>query len=285
MTTIPADAPIPTAAGKALLHAWTREDQAIRDIAAHSHAYGQMLGAFRGLISVSTQTGQSIVPSVHAIWIPPHHVHAMQSHGPFSGWSVFILEGACGTLPTEPFTIATSGLLREAVIRAATWRGDTLDNAQKAIAGVIIDEIRSLPRQRLGLPMPIDRRLLQITRAIAQDPANNRRLEDWAAAVGFSTRTLSRRFTEQTGFSFTEWRQRARLMRALELLAMGTPVTTVALSLGYETASAFIAMFRRAFGVTPTAYFVDPRVLSFAGGTSVDASSPIANGECSVSGD
>jgi AraC-like DNA-binding protein len=43
-------------------------------------------------------------------------------------------------------------------------------------------------------------------------------------------------------------------MRAQELLAAGTPVTTVALDLGYETVSAFIAMFRRAYGVTPTRY-------------------------------
>jgi AraC-like DNA-binding protein len=43
-------------------------------------------------------------------------------------------------------------------------------------------------------------------------------------------------------------------MRALEWLASGTSVTTVALDLGYNTVSAFIAMFHRAVGMTPTAY-------------------------------
>ena len=33
-------------------------------------------------------------------------------------------------------------------------------------------------------------------------------------------------------------------MRALEMLASGTAVTTIALDLGYENVSAFIAMFR-----------------------------------------
>ncbi|SAL38007.1 AraC family transcriptional regulator [Caballeronia udeis] len=49
----------------------------------------------------------------------------------------------------------------------------------------------------------------------------------------------------------------ARPMRALEMLASGTAVTTIALDLGYENVSAFIAMFRRTFGVTPTQYFAE----------------------------
>ncbi|VTU14829.1 DNA gyrase inhibitor [Variovorax sp. SRS16] len=40
-------------------------------------------------------------------------------------------------------------------------------------------------------------------------------------------------------------------MRALEQLAAGEPVTRIALDLGHENVSAFIAMFRRTFGVTP----------------------------------
>lgn len=66
--------------------------------------------------------------------------------------------------------------------------------------------------------------------------------------------TVSRRFVSETGFTFTEWRQRVRLLKALELLAGGKPVTAVALDLGYGNVSAFIALFRRVFGVTPGRY-------------------------------
>jgi len=45
-------------------------------------------------------------------------------------------------------------------------------------------------------------------------------------------------------------------MRVLEMLASGAAITTIALDLGYESVSAFIAMFRRTFGVTQTQYFV-----------------------------
>jgi len=40
------------------------------------------------------------------------------------------------------------------------------------------------------------------------------------------------------------------------MLASGMAVTTIALDLGYENVSVFIAMFRRTFGVTPAKYFV-----------------------------
>ncbi|NMC48764.1 MAG: helix-turn-helix transcriptional regulator [Desulfovibrio sp.] len=55
--------------------------------------------------------------------------------------------------------------------------------------------------------------------------------------------------------TFRIWRRQARLLAALRKLAAGEPVTAVALDLGYESQSAFIAMFKRALGVTPGRYF------------------------------
>ncbi|MFJ7111440.1 helix-turn-helix domain-containing protein [Pseudomonas sp. NPDC098740] len=69
-------------------------------------------------------------------------------------------------------------------------------------------------------------------------------------------RRCSSRTVSETGFTFSQWRRRARLLRALERLAAAVPVTTIALELGYENVSAFIAMFRRTFGVTPGRYFI-----------------------------
>jgi AraC-like DNA-binding protein len=45
------------------------------------------------------------------------------------------------------------------------------------------------------------------------------------------------------------WRQQARLMEALSRLASGQSITAVALDVGYESPSAFTAMFHRNFGV------------------------------------
>ncbi len=225
-----------------------------RVTASHTHARGQLLGAVRGLITVGARAGQWVVPAIHAVWIPPHHPHSLRTHGPFAGWSVYVAEASCTGLPKTPCAMRVTGLLREAVMRAATWRQGARDELQMHLAGVILGEINLLPPAPFGLPMPTDPRLVRIARSLIADLSDNRSLESWAIRVGMAPRTVTRRFPLETGFSFTVWRQRARLMRALELLAAGVPVTTIAFDLGYETAGAFSALFRRHFGTTPTEY-------------------------------
>jgi AraC-like DNA-binding protein len=226
----------------------------VRVTRRHRHARGQLFGAEQGLLSVDAGNCCWVVPATHAVWIPPNVPHGLRSHGPFSGWSVYVAASACGELPDEPCVLAISGLLQEAVKRAASWPGETLNAAQARLASVILDEIEALPQTALGLPMPQDRRLLKIAWALSDRPDDGRRLAEWAEWACIAPRSLSRRFVTETGFSFTEWRQRVRLLRALELLAAGKPVTMIALDLGYDNASAFIALFRRVFGVTPGRY-------------------------------
>lgn len=228
--------------------------KAARETDSHSHARGQLMGALSGLVSVGVETRQWVVPTIHAIWIPPHRMHSVRSYGPFSGWSVFVAEHRCASLPQEARAIRTTPLLREAVRRAATWPGTELDAAQTRIAEVILDEIGASKAESLMLPRPADARLVRIADALASDLADNRSLEEWAAWSGVSARTLSRRFVAETGLTFAQWRQQARLLRALERVADGAPVTTIAFELGYENVSAFIDMFRRATGTTPGRY-------------------------------
>ncbi|RQO59224.1 AraC family transcriptional regulator [Variovorax sp. KBW07] len=220
----------------------------------HRHARGQLFGSLRGLLTVVLDEGMWVVPAIHAVWLPPRYLHAGTTHGPFHGWSAYVAEHACESLPQRPCTLRTSGLLREAVLRASTWNLEPLDEPRTRLAEVILDEIRTLPVEPFGLPLPRDPRLQKIARAMLADPADDCDLEGWASRASMSSRTLSRRFVTETGFNFTAWRQRARLMRSLEMLAAGVPVTAIAIDLGYSTASAFIGLFKRMFGATPAAY-------------------------------
>jgi AraC-like DNA-binding protein len=221
----------------------------------HRHSPGQLLSLFSGLLTVRTDGGAWTIPTTHAVWIPPSHTHSAWSHGPFSGWTVYVASAHCADLPAVPCALKVSALLREAVLRAAHWELSPLDQARLHIANVIFDEVAGTAPDDFGLPMPQDARLIRIAAALIDDPADSRTLEAWAQWANIGTRTLSRRFVDETGISFTAWRQRARLMRALELLAAGQPVTSVALDLGYDNVSAFIALFRRTFGTTPGRYF------------------------------
>ncbi|WP_186134896.1 AraC family transcriptional regulator, partial [Burkholderia gladioli] len=69
-------------------------------------------------------------------------------------------------------------------------------------------------------------------RAIKTTPLLREAVRRVASWPGVEPRTLSRRFVAETGMTFAQWRQQARLLRALELVADGMPVTTIALELG-----------------------------------------------------
>ena len=107
----------------------------------------------------------------------------------------------------------------------------------------------------LHLPMPQSERLRALARELREDPADPRGLDALAKIAAVSGRTLERRFRDETGLTLRAWRRQAKLLKALELLADRQPVGLVAERLGYETTSAFIAMFRSAFGQSPGRYF------------------------------
>jgi AraC-like DNA-binding protein len=221
----------------------------------HSHARGQAVAAESGLLKIDTENDRLVVPPGHAVWLPPHCPHRLASHGQFSGWSIYAAPAACSQLPQHALVIRISSLMREAVLRAASWSEQSeLGTAQTRVCDVIVDEIAAAPLERLNLPLPTDRRLRKIAQALEDNPADNRSLEEWAAWAAIAPRTLTRRFAAETGLPFSSWRQRARLVRALEMLAMNIAVTTIAVDLGYDSLSAFIAMFKRTFGVTPAKY-------------------------------
>ncbi len=244
---------VPLPAGHILVAAHGREPEG-HESCAHHHPEGQLLGSMKGLLSIGTQAGVWVVPAINAVWMPPHRIHWARSHGPLDAFTVYVAEDICKDLPPTACTIRTSGLLREAVLRAVSWKLGSRTVADERVARVILDEIGASSVEPFGLPLPIDPRILKVAHALVDDPADQRDIEDWAKLASVSERTLSRRFVEETGFSFSSWRQRARLVRSLEMLAAGLPVTAIALDLGYSTTSAFIALFRRNFGEPPASY-------------------------------
>lgn len=221
----------------------------------HSHARGQAVVVSTGLLTIYTRQGNWMVPSGHSAWIPPGQEHALRLCGNFSGWYVYVAPEMCGRLPDRFGSASTPSLLREGIARISHWQdGADPGTREERLGLVVLDEIAALPLEHEHLPMPADRAMAQIARMIIDDPADNRSLDALADAVGLSRRTVTRRFADATGMSFSAWRQRLRLFQAAEMLMTGAPVTTVALNLGYDSPSAFTAMFRRHFGVTPSRF-------------------------------
>ncbi|GAA0279709.1 AraC family transcriptional regulator [Actinomadura nitritigenes] len=80
-------------------------------------------------------------------------------------------------------------------------------------------------------------------------------LADIAAHAGTSTRTLIRRFREQTGTTPLQWLHRARVRQAQHLLeTTDHPVERIAAQVGFGSPTAFRDRFKKTTGVSPHSY-------------------------------
>jgi transcriptional regulator GlxA family with amidase domain len=80
-------------------------------------------------------------------------------------------------------------------------------------------------------------------------------LEDIAAHAGISTRTLIRRFREQTGTTPLQWLHRARIRQAQHLLeSTEHSVERIGAQVGFASPTAFRDRFKQTTGVSPRSY-------------------------------
>lgn len=221
----------------------------------HRHRRGQLLYASAGVMTVETAMGIWVVAPEQAVWIPPGVDHQVSHAQAIAMRTLYIDPEVAESLPRDCCVVAVPALLRELILRSVEVGLDyTPEGPGARIMAVILDELCALRPEPLHLPQPRDPRLLKVTQAMIDDPAEGRPLADWARDAGASERTLARLFVKQTGLTFGEWRERLRLVTAVARLAEGAAVTAVALDLGYQSPSAFIAMFRRSLGETPGRY-------------------------------
>lgn len=120
----------------------------------------------------------------------------------------------------------------------------------------IVHEIEHIATDtmNLHLPEPKDSRLRRIVEAIKANPADNRSTDDWSKVSGASSRTIQRIFRAETGMTFGQWKRQAIILESIRMLGDGESVINVALDLGYDSPSAFSAMFRRTLGIAPSKY-------------------------------
>ena len=222
----------------------------------HHHRRGQLLYADSGVMRVGTAAGTWVVAPEQAVWVPPGVEHQVGHSAGIAMRTLYIDPAvAARELPGECCVVAVPALLRQLILRAIDIGLDyAADSAGARLMAVILDELRALKPEPLHLPHPRDARLKKIAEALLADPADGRALTDWAKAAGASERTLARLFVKETGMTVGAWRERLRLTPAVARLAEGEAVTAVAYDLGYQSPSAFIAMFRRSLGDTPGRY-------------------------------
>jgi AraC-like DNA-binding protein len=225
-------------------------------IPEHFHEEDQLVYACRGVMTVRTTEGTWVVPAQRAVWIPSRTRHSISMAGTVSMRTLYLRPRMVTHLPRNCCVINVSRLLQELILHACNFR--TLSRRSKTHAHLIdfiIDQLQTVQRVGLQLQVPSDPRAARIAAILQSEPGNSVTLDEVCRQVGASKRTIERIFRQQTRLSAGKWRQQLRLMHSLKLLAAGEKITHAAMEAGYSTPSAFIAMFRKAFGVTPRRYF------------------------------
>ncbi|MBF6076796.1 helix-turn-helix transcriptional regulator [Nocardia beijingensis] len=220
---------------------------------AHSHARGHLVYAARGVLSVHTERGTSIVPANRIAWTPADFTHFHRAHGDTDMRIVFLPPSLARLVPGHPAVFLASGLARE-ILLTLTGPGEHDRAARARLHRVLVDELQEAHEQPLVLPQPHDDRLRAVARKLYDNPADNTSLADLGRTIGASARTLSRLFHNELGMTFYEWRTQLRIYHALVLLADGHDTTHVAHACGWANPSSFIAAFTQLIGTTPGRY-------------------------------
>lgn len=166
--------------------------------------------------------------------------------------SIYIQADAAARFGGSCRVVDVSLLLRELILVLASEPIEyCLQGRNAHVVALILSELAAARTLPLQIPWPLDRRLLAVCNAILDAPGQSHRVEYWADKVGASSRTLIRLFLKETGLTYRQWVQQVRLACALERLEKGESVGRIARELGYVSASAFSAMFRRATGASP----------------------------------
>jgi AraC-like DNA-binding protein len=213
----------------------------------HSHRRGQLLYANGGLMVVSAEDGTWAVPSGHALLITPELTHRVSWHGCTDTPTAYIEPSAFGTAAPETCRVIQLSPLLDVSLRALAEEPALyeLEGRAQHLEALILDEIARAPETMFALPLPHNRGLRKLCRALIETPSIGMDIDEWADTIGVSRSTLTRTFRAQTGMSFAEWRRRVRMLYALTQQAEGVPLHVAAKTAGYRSANALRDMVRR----------------------------------------
>lgn len=224
-------------------------------IPLHTHRRGQLIHTIAGAMLVSAESGSWVVPPGRGVWVPAGMAHQIRMAGEVKMRTVFVEPGTRADLGQNCRVIRVGALLRALIVTAALLPLDYAPGGRdERVMELILDEIEIAPTLSLHVPMPRHARLAALCEQLVRDPSLPASLDDWALRLHMNSRTLARLFQRETRMNFGAWCRQVRLLLSLPKLAAGASILEVALSHGYESPSAFTAMFRRALGVPPSQY-------------------------------
>ncbi|HEX4014225.1 MAG TPA: helix-turn-helix transcriptional regulator [Candidatus Cybelea sp.] len=222
-------------------------------IARHRHDVGQLIYAPSGVMRVSERANNWTVSPREAVWVPPQTEHQIRMLGPVRLRSLYIEAGRWTPLPVDSAVFPVSALLRAVILRLMIAGGEyDADTSADRLSHIFFEELRLLTSAPAAAPLPAMGPLRALCIAFLEDPGSTYSVDQWAARFGMTRKGLARGFRRELKMTFGAWQRSVRVAEASKRLSAGQRVTQVALDLGYESLSAFTAMFHRTTGFPPS---------------------------------
>lgn len=221
----------------------------------HAHDCAQLVHALSGVVRVETDAGVWMVPPNRGLWLPARTAHSLRAIGLVQARTLFVDPWARADLPESCGVVAISPLVKALIVAAIDIQmPPPRGGREERVVELLLDELRLLPVLGFHLPTPSSPELQRLCQTVSERIDHPWTVADAAHMLGVSERTVSRQFQRETQVSFVEWLRTQRLLLALEQLALGVSVLDVALAVGYDSPSAFSAMFRNRMGSSPSEY-------------------------------
>src|SRR5690606_38377665 len=219
----------------------------------HSHPFHELLWNERGASTAVVGSRVWTITPALGLWMPAGTLHSGSAVAGTWCRAAFFGYGTMTPISPAPVGVEITPLLRLLLERLAD--PELPSRSREVTEAMVLDVLAPSPHELL-VYVPTSDLLRPIAEAVRKDPGDPRTLADWAARLGVSARTITRAFNSETGTSFARWVATVRAQHAVTLLSRGWAVEAVAEQVGYRSASAFGAAFRRTTGLTPGAFRV-----------------------------
>jgi AraC-like DNA-binding protein len=221
------------------------------------HDRDELIWTTAGVMRVAAAGAMWTLPAHRGIWIPRTVDHSIEASAGTLLHATYFSRSVDARLPREVVAVDLLPIIREMLLHNAEQEMD--EEVRIRLQELVISLLKPASASYVDLRMPESPWLLHIAERVLANLDDARTTADWAGGMGVPVRVLTRAFTEETGYSLTQWRIRARVRASLVLLGSGTPVSATARRLGYSSVSTFIDNFRAIIGDTPAAYFASSR--------------------------
>ncbi|MFH4548974.1 helix-turn-helix transcriptional regulator [Vibrio alginolyticus] len=221
----------------------------------HSHPWGEFVYSYNGVMEVRIGRRSYLAPSQYGIWLPPGIEHQGFNQYEATHYSLYIEPSYANALPNKVCALQVTPLVRSALEHLKQFLPvSPYSDEQTRLIRVIYDQLKQTNSIESFLPSTDDATLSRVLDYIENHLDQDIPLKTLAAHFYVTERTLMRKSNKELGMPLTEWKQKLKVLKAMNRLEVGDSVEVIALELGYSSSSAFIAMFKRIMGVTPKEY-------------------------------